>query len=257
MRHVSIISLILLFLSLLFGVAFTGCGYNGNGKIKVERRDVGSFKSIVVEQDGSGAGFIFGQNKRSDFHIKLVKDTVEYASIEYDENLMHHIKTESVNERLIIRTRKDLFSHRDIHINVHYVELNHIDAHSFAQIVFSNAYHGERLGIEVSGACDIKGEVFADVVDMDVSGAADINLGGKVRKFKGEFSGAGTYKGFGLITDTCILDISGAADAEVYALGYLKVDASGATDVVYKGNPKVDQDISGAGSVKSAKSDTL
>lgn len=257
MRHISIISLILLLLSLLFGVTFTGCGYNGNGKVTVERRDVGPFRSIVVEQDGTGMGFVFGANHRSDFQIKLVKDTVEYTTIEYDENLLHHIKTESVNERLIIRSQKELFSKRDIHVNVHYVNLDKIDAHSFAEIVFTNPYRGERLAMDLTGACDVKGEVFADAVDIDVSGAADLDLSGKVRKFKGKFTGAGNYRGFGLITDTCILDVSGAADAQVHVLNYLKVDASGATDVVYRGSPKVDQDISGAGEVKASKSDTL
>lgn len=255
MKHISIISLILLLLSLLFGI--TGCGYRGNGKMKVERREVGPFKSIVVEQDGNGAGFVFGPNQRSDFHIKLVKDTVEYTTIEYDENLMHHIKTESVNDRLIIRTRKDLFSRRDIHINVHYITLDHIDAHSFAEIVFTNPYQGKQLHVDVSGACDLKGEIYTELLHMDVTGAADVNLSGKARKFKGEFSGAGNYKGFGLITDTCILDVTGAADAQVHVLNYLKVDASGATDVEYRGNPKVDQKISGAGDVHASKTDSL
>lgn len=254
MRHISIISLILLLLSLLFGV---GCGYNGNGIVKVERREVGSFKSIVVDQDGGGGGFLFGRNERSDFRIKLVKDTVEYTTIEYDENLLHHIKVESVNDKLIIRSQKDLFSKRDIHVNVHYVNLDQIDVHSFADVVFSNPYHGSRLGVDVSGACNIRGEVFADVVDMDISGAADVDLSGKVRKLKGEFSGAGTYKAFGLITDTCILDISGASEAQLHVLHYLKVDVSGAGDVEYRGRPRVDQNISGAGNIRASEKDTL
>ena len=181
MRHTSIISLILLLLSLLFGLSFTGCGYQGNGIVKVERREVGSFNSLLVEQESGGTGPVIGQNEYSGFRIKLIQDTVEYTTIEYDENLLHHIKTESVNGKLIIRSRKSLLSKRDIHVNVHYINLEHIDATSFAEIIFATPYHGSRLGMDLTGASDIKGEVFADVLDIDVSGAADLNLKGKAQ----------------------------------------------------------------------------
>lgn len=257
MRHTSIISLLMLLLSLLFGVAFSGCGHNGNGKIKVERRDVGSFRSIVLEQETDGTGFLFGNNNLSGMHVKLVKDSVEYASVEYDENLLHHVKTESVNDRLIVRTRQSLFSKRDIKINIHYIHLDHIDASSFAEIDFATPYHGRSLAMELTGASEVKGEVFADVLDLNVTGSSDLELSGKVRKFKGDFSGAGNCRTFGLITDTCILGVSGATDAQVHVLKYLNVSVSGAADVEYRGKPKVDQDITGAGEIRGVKGDTL
>ena len=46
------------------------------------------------------------------------------------------------------------------------------------------------------------------------------------------------------------VEISGAGDADVYASVKLYVRASGAGSVIYKGNPGINQSISGAGSVK-------
>ena len=255
MRHISILSLLMLLLTLLFGI--TGCGnYRGNGVVTVEKRAVGSFHSVLIEQE-SGTGFSFGNVNVSGFRIKLIRDTAESVSIEYDENLMHHIKTESVNGKLIIRTKKHLYSKRDINVNIYYKELDHMDASSFAKIIFATPYEGENLKVEFSGACELEGKVYAERLIMDVSGAADINITGKVRKVKGEFSGAGTLNAFDLLTDTCTLDIAGAADAKVNVAQYLKVEVAGAGEVVYKGNPQIDQDIAGAGSIKRFQSDSI
>ena len=250
MTHTGFISLILFLLSLLFGITFTGCGYGGNGNIQVERREVGSFKTVVIEEGGSGPDFTINGRRLSGFKIKLLKDTVEYVSLEYDENLLHHIKTETVGGRLIIRPKKMLFSRRDINVSVHYVNIERIEASAFADITFGNPYEGKRLQIEMAGACRLKGEVYADVLDMDMAGLAEVDLDGKTRKMKGEFAGSGNYRGFGLITDTCILDISGAADAQTNVLQYLKVDVAGAGNVTYRGNPKVEQEVVGTGEVR-------
>lgn len=257
MKHISIMSLLMYLLALLFGISCAGCGHTGNGNIKVERRNVGSFHSLVIEQQNGGpSNFVFAEGDGSGFKIKLIKDTVEYTTVEYDENLIHHVKTESVNDRLIIRTRKNLFSKRDIRINVHYINLDNIDASVWADITFATPYHGKKLDINISGAGQVSGEVFADVLEMDLSGGSYLNLGGKSRRVSGNFTGSGNYKGFGLISDTCILDISGAADAQVHVLKYLKVGVSGAGNVEYMGSPKVDRDISGAGSVHQSGVDS-
>jgi Putative auto-transporter adhesin, head GIN domain len=257
MQHTSIISFLSFLLALLFGLSLSGCGYNGNGIVKVERRELGSFKTLMIEQESNISGFAFGRDKMSRFHIKLVKDTVEFASIEYDENLMHHIKTESVNGKLIIRTKKALFSRRDININVHYKELDHLDASTFAEIIFANPYHGNSLQIDLSGACDLRGDIFADFLDLDVAGAADIDLKGKVRKLKGDFAGASSFNAYDLIADSCFMDIAGAADARVNVSQYLKINIAGAADVIYKGSPLIEQDIAGAGEVSKFEKDTL
>jgi len=255
MKHISILSLLMLLLTLLFGI--TGCrNYKGNGVVAVEKRSVGSFHSVLIEQE-SGVGFSFGKMDVSGYRVKLIQDTVESVSIEYDENLMHHIKTESVNGKLIIRAKKHLYSKRDININIYYKELDHVDASSFANIIFATPYQGKNLKVELSGACELEGEVYAERLSMDVAGAADINITGKVRKMKGEFSGAGTLNAFDLQTDTCMLDIAGAADAKISVAQYLKLDVAGAGEVVYKGNPQIDQDIAGAGESKRFQADSI
>lgn len=252
MKHTSLLTLLYMLMALLFGVAVMGCGQHGNGKIIVEKRMLGSFNEVEIGEESNVAGFNFGNSKVSGFHIKLIKDTVEYATIEFDENLMHHIETESVNNTLIIHTDKTLYSKRDININVHYKEIDHINATSFAEIIFATPYQGDRLRLNVSGTCEMAGSVFANALDMDITGAAEIDLKGKVKSMRGEISGAGTLNGFELLTDTCRMDITGAGEVKLNVQDYLKVGVTGAAEVTYKGSPMVEQHVTGAGEIKKA-----
>lgn len=255
MNRIGLLSLITLLLAILFGVSLTGCGPKGNGNIVVEKRTLGTFNQIYIEQSGKGSGIQLGDEKASAFHIKLIKDSLAFVTIEYDQNLMHHIKTECVNNRLSISTPKTLYSTRDINVNVHYTVLSQIDINSFAELVFGTPFRGQTLQINLSGASEMEGEVYAETLLMDMSGAAELELKGKVRKLKGDFSGAGDIHCYDLVTDTCLLDISGAADAQLNVQHYLRIDVSGAADVSYKGNPTIDKEVSGAGEIKKADSD--
>lgn len=244
MKHTSIISLILLLLSVLFGLS--GCGYNGNGNIQVENREVGSFSKVKISQSSSVSGLTFGEVHMATFSVTFIPDSVEFVSIEFDENLLHHIKTETVNEVLNIRINKALRSRRDVQVHVHYKTLSALDASGASEIVFSPAYHGESLFIDISGASELQGSFFCKRLEAELSGASDLELKGKVQSFRGDFSGASTFNGFELLTDTCMLDLSGASDVEISVSQQLKVDASGASTIYYKGNPSVVSDVSGA-----------
>ncbi len=108
-------------------------------------------------------------------------------------------------------------------------------------------------GVEVSGAAEIditglSGERF----ELDLSGAGDAELSGRVELFSADISGAGKLAAKGLTAKTVELDMSGAGQAEVFAEQSLDIDVSGAGEVDYWGSPpEVRQDVSGAGSIRA------
>ena len=106
------------------------------------------------------------------------------------------------------------------------------------------------MDIDLTGASDIKLDVKAPRINAEVTGASSVMLTGETKDFNVEGSGASDIKSFGLMTENTTLDISGACSAEVFASVKLDVQASGASGIKYKGNAAVNQDISGAGSVK-------
>ncbi|UOG74622.1 DUF2807 domain-containing protein [Hymenobacter tibetensis] len=114
-------------------------------------------------------------------------------------------------------------------------------------------------GIEVSGACDVKGEtpikandfrinasgasdvtltLNANSVSTDASGASDIRLEGRVQRQQVQISGSSDYRASDLRSDKAEVDASGASDAYVYVDEELKSRSSGASDVHNKGKAR-------------------
>jgi len=107
--------------------------------------------------------------------------------------------------------------------------------------------------LEVSGAGDINMELNAPAVTASVSGAGSVNLKGETKSFDLELTGAGKAHCYELLSESTKVDISGAADADVYAGTKLDAQVSGAGNVKYKGGATVvNQQVSGAGSVKKS-----
>jgi hypothetical protein len=87
-------------------------------------------------------------------------------------------------------------------------------------------------------------------LELDCSGASNLYLSGFAEEMTFESSGASELHAYDLETHHCDLDISGASEAQVYAVKSLSVSASGASDVYYKGDPeRISQHVSGASSL--------
>ena len=108
------------------------------------------------------------------------------------------------------------------------------------------------LELRVSGAGDVDLSVDKDEVISEVTGAGKLKLTGKTNIHKVALHGAGKIVAYELETMTSELDISGAGNAEVYAIDNLNVNLSGIGNVKYKGSPSVTQSISGMGKVSAA-----
>jgi len=66
-----------------------------------------------------------------------------------------------------------------------------------------------------------------------------------------DISGASLLSAFDFPVRAADLNLSGASNARVTVSDHLKVTASGASSVLYRGNPVVDKTVSGESSVHS------
>jgi hypothetical protein len=106
------------------------------------------------------------------------------------------------------------------------------------------------LDFELSGAskCDFDGS--GREFSFDVSGASQLNLFGEGKYLDGDISGASQLNAFDMPVQESELEVSGASSARVSVSELLKVDASGASNVRYRGNPNVDKKTSGGSTVR-------
>ncbi|SKC13678.1 GIN domain-containing protein [Dyadobacter psychrophilus] len=109
----------------------------------------------------------------------------------------------------------------------------------------------KNMDIEVSGASQVNMEFSAPKVTVELSGASSLTLTGQGDVLNGEISGASSFKGRDFSAKTVNIDASGASSAAVAASAALHADASGASSIRYSGTAKdIHSSSSGAGSVK-------
>ncbi|MEP7376331.1 MAG: head GIN domain-containing protein [Chitinophagaceae bacterium] len=232
----------LLFLLALF--TFSSCHYfggkriGGNGNVITRDHSVGSFQRVEV----SGA---------LDVYLKQ-DSTQQPVKVETDENLQDLIEVRESNGVLYISPVD--------HYNLDPTRLKiYVAAPQFKGLGVSGASHiygenklisSESFDIDLSGASEMKLEIKAPRINSEVTGASSVELRGETKDFNANGSGASSYKCFDLMTENTTVDISGACSADIFASVKLNVQASGASEVKYRGAAAITQDISGASGIK-------
>ncbi|MEP7141984.1 MAG: head GIN domain-containing protein [Ferruginibacter sp.] len=106
------------------------------------------------------------------------------------------------------------------------------------------------LVLDLNGASDFKGAVKVNTLTLELSGASDVKINGTATVVSIQSSGASDVKGYDLVTDICTAKASGASDVNITVNKELNANASGASDIYYKGDAVIkDMHTSGASSV--------
>ena len=237
----------LLLLSFLGILIFSSCDYmdgkrvRGNGNIVTrDRSATGKFHSVDV----SGA-----------ISVYVKQDSVQQTvRVEADENLQDLIDIHEENGTLYI-SPKDNFnldpSSKSIKVFVTAPHFRNLDVSGASNIYSENRLtSSETLDIELTGASEAKLDVKAPRINAEMTGASTVTLSGETKDLNIGGAGASGVNGFDLKTENTTLDISGACSAEIFASVKLDVQATGASEVKYKGSPSVTQDITGASSIR-------
>lgn len=188
---------------------------SGSGVAKTEERKVAAFSEIEV----SGAA-----------DIKVICGKSVGVVVSGDDNIVPLIKTEVEGNTLRIYCNESISPDKDLVITVTAPDVSAIAA-SGANDIEMVAVNNEALNIDVSGAgeIDLKGSTGALTVHL--SGAAELDA----KELKGR---------------KVTVDISGAASADVYASEELNAEVSGVGSIDYYGNPAVvHKEVSGVGSI--------
>jgi hypothetical protein len=194
----------------------SGCGARGSGTSTNETRELESFEAIEL---GGALDLIV--------HVGAAQKVV----ISGDDNIVPEIETRVAGGKLHIEHEGWLRPELPLKVEIWVPKLE---------------------AIEASGATDIDVEnLSGERFELELSGAGDVELRGKLDALDVEISGAGDLDARSLEAKQVTIDLSGAGEAKVWATTKLDVDISGAGEVEYWGNPsEITQDITGAGSLQ-------
>lgn len=212
-------------------------GVQGNGRVKEATRDIDAFERISV----SGMFEVY-ISQAGDPALKVVAD----------ENLHELIETYVENGTLYVRTKESIGRAKELDLYISLDVLEALDLSGAVSLENSGELQGDYLEIESSGAAEIKLAVDYKEISIETSGASEIQMRGEVGKLAMRSSGASEVKMFELEAKEMRLDLSGASDVEVNVSDDLAVSASGAAEIVYRGNPNISKSsLSGAASLKN------
>jgi hypothetical protein len=185
------------------------------------------------------------------FKVYLSQGDQEKLVLEADAEEMTEIVTETVGSTLKIHTKSGWGNRfHEMSIYLTFKDLEYIDFSGAVEVTGEGVLTFSELEMDVSGAAEIDMEMKAERFEAEFSGASEIDFRGNCKAGFLELSGASEFDAEGLEFQDLNIEVSGASDAKVFATNKLDIDASGASSIRYKGNPKVSIDESGASSVK-------
>ena len=213
----------------------------GNGKVTTITRTTGDYNGI------SCAG---------SFDYVLVAGTEGKITIEGEENLLKHVVTEVKNNKLVVKTEKNInlkpSMGKNIKVTIPFQDIDDIALAGNGDLTNTDPINATELNISLAGSGDIVLTVETNSVKGRLAGSGDLTLKGNTSNLDAQIAGSGDFHGFDLQANTTEVSIAGSGDAEVVSKEKLKARIAGSGDITYKGNPKIeDNKVLGSGSIKS------
>jgi len=107
-----------------------------------------------------------------------------------------------------------------------------------------------QFDLTLSGASLAQMDMEVSELNFSLSGASQLQLNGKGETLNGTLSGASLLSAFNFPSAQAKLIVTGASNGKVSVSQQLEVNASGASLVLYRGNPQVEIEASGESIVK-------
>ena len=121
-------------------------------------------------------------------------------------------------------------------VYVSFRQLNKIKASGSSDVYVNGVIKSDELDIRISGASDFNAAVDVNSLRVDQSGSSDSKISGRAARVDVEVSGASDMKAFDLRTEICNVKASGASDVHITVNKELSAEASGSSDISYRGD---------------------
>ena len=125
--------------------------------------------------------------------------------------------------------------------------LDRLEGSGGSDIEIDGLLKSSKLDLEISGGSDFDGKIESDELNIHASGGSDVSISGKAVRLTIDASGGSDFKGYDLVSDICNVEASGGSDVHVTVNKELSANASGGSDVFYKGSGLI-RDVKTSGS---------
>jgi hypothetical protein len=227
----------LLFSLLVTGLVTTASAQKTINDANAEKRNVSAFHAIEVSGGidlylSQGEEAVAVSASKNEYRAKIkteVKDGVLKIWYEWNSNL-----------------RFDWSNHK-LKAYVSFKDIDRLEGSGGSDISIDGSIKVAKLVMEVSGGSDFDGKVETEELKIHASGGSDVDISGKAARLTIDASGGSDFKGYDLASDICNVEASGGSDIHVTVNKELSANASGGSDVYYKGTGMI-RDLKTSGS---------
>jgi hypothetical protein len=206
---------------------------------------------VFVEEDRPMSGFS-GVRLLSVASVFIEQGGRESLMLRAEDNVISHVLTEVVGGTLEISTAAGV-SFDDIGPIQAFVtvsSLSSIDLDGVGDIQAMGVSFSELdLRLSGTGSMDLE-ELDGERLAVRMDGVGRIAIGGRVVEQTVELFGVGDYRAKRLHSERAEVTIHSLGSATVRVSDYLRATVRGSGSIFYYGNPTVESDISGSGSVE-------
>ncbi len=189
------------------------------------------------------------------FNIEIRQGSEYRISTDGNQRFADNIEVSRSGERLKIDTgSKPRMFHREGRgtVRVTMPALTSLEISGANHAVVSG-FEGDDLRLEASGASEVDMKSSFRQLSVEASGASSVTLSGAGTGLDAAVNGASRLKAFGYEAENCNIKVNGASKAEMNVSKELNAEANGASEILYKGLPKISSDVTGFSSMKPSK----
>jgi len=222
--------------AVLIFLRFWPGGLVGSGNLETEDYAFASFTEVEI-----GSAFEFEVKQSSSYGINITADdnVMDYVQVSQDgQTLKIRLGTVPIPRLVTLRA------------SVTMPQLRGLTVSGASRGTVSGFNSTDDLDVTVSGASRVTGDITTGNVEFDVSGASTIQLEGSADNMTATVSGASTCNLADFPVYDADVNISGASTGTINLDGRLDANVSGASTLLYIGDPTMgDINTSGASTI--------
>jgi len=201
---------------------FLGPSIRGNGNVKEETRQVGSFDQIKVNR---------GMN------VYISQGSPAKVVVIADSNLHEVIETEVRNGVLEVTTKENIRWAKEKKVMVTVEKLSEVETSSGANVWSQMQIMSDDLKLHASSGSNLTMDVNAKMLNAECSSGANVKLSGLAKEAELDASSGANLKGEPLKAEQCNMSASSGGNVSSTVTGKLDAHASSGGNVIYYGEP--------------------
>lgn len=177
-------------------------------------------------------------------HIDVEQGNYFEVAVRGDRRNVDDLDVFKEGSTLIVRFDENRNRNHETYVTITVPTLRSVNFSGASDSRVSGFYDLDVFDVYLSGASSCQLDIESDDIDIVLSGASVLTLRGEGNTLESELSGASVMRAFDYPVNDASIVVSGASSGRVSVANHLEASASGASVVLYRGDPTVDSNVS-------------